>query len=301
MKPIEGVIPIAATPFTSRGVIDEDSFQSLIRHMLTKGVHGITLFGTASEAYKLSDNEKRQLMEIFFRETAYDRHVVAGVCVSDHSVELAILTARQAESAGADYVMLSPPHFLQPSLEAVAAHFKAVSSAVSLPVVLQYAPAQMGLRLPPQLFAKLHQQCGGTICVKVECQPPGRYISALLEESRGELKSLVGYAGIQMPDAFRRGAVGVQPGSGSVEVYLELYAQYQTGHTREFDRLFRDFLPFISYWMQSVELTIQATKVVLHKRGIIATDYCRTPGYSLDRLELDMIEEYLERFNPYLT
>ena len=60
-KQIKGIFPIVATPFTDEGDVDEDSFQQLVRHLVGTGVNGLTLFGIASEFYKLADEEKLRL------------------------------------------------------------------------------------------------------------------------------------------------------------------------------------------------------------------------------------------------
>ncbi len=54
-KRLAGIIPIMAAPFTKAGALDEDGFQALVRHLLSVGVNGLTLFGIATEFYKLSD------------------------------------------------------------------------------------------------------------------------------------------------------------------------------------------------------------------------------------------------------
>ena len=57
-KPLAGIVPIVAAPFTPTGRLDEDSLQQLVRHLLGTGVAGLTLFGLATEFYKLTDAER---------------------------------------------------------------------------------------------------------------------------------------------------------------------------------------------------------------------------------------------------
>ena len=53
-KHITGIVPIVAASFTNSGSLDEDSFQSLIRHLIETGASALTLFGLATEFYKLT-------------------------------------------------------------------------------------------------------------------------------------------------------------------------------------------------------------------------------------------------------
>jgi 4-hydroxy-tetrahydrodipicolinate synthase len=137
--------------------------------------------------------------------------------------------------------------------------------------------------------------------VKVETQPPGRFISDLQAKAAGRIEALVGYAGVQMPDALSRGAIGVQPGCSFGEIYVELYRRYITGDLQGFQALHARLLPYINYWMQTVELVIQAEKTILQRRGLITTDYCRAPRYRLDAAEQSMIDRFLDEFGEYLA
>lgn len=300
MKEIKGIIPILAAPFTDKGEVDEDSFQQLIRHLMKTGVNGLTLFGIATEFYKLTDAERERMRAIFLEETAKDENIFSMVSVTDHAKEVAVKRAREAEELGADSLMLLPPYFLRPSLEAIIAHIEAVASSVKIPIVVQYAPNQTGVAIRADVFLKIKENYENIQFVKVETEPPGRYITELMEGSNGTLRSLVGYAGIQMPDAFKRGGAGVQPGCSFSEIYVKLYQLYESGNKEEFTTLFNKLLPYISYWMQGSEVIIKAEKTILKKRGIIASDYCRAPAYRLDHIELEMIDQFLSEFNDFL-
>jgi 4-hydroxy-tetrahydrodipicolinate synthase len=294
-KSIHGIIPIVATPFTATGALDEDSFQALVRHLIQTGANALTLFGLVTEFYKLTDAERARLQTLLLAQTSVSESVAGVISITDHSWEIAIQRARAAEEQGADGLMLLPPFFLAPSEDAILEHLKRVVGSVRLPVIVQYAPAQTGVRIAPDTFLKLRDALPNADFVKVETQPPGRYVSQLIERSQGRLNALVGYAGVQMPDVLARGAAGIQPSCAATEVYVELWRLWQNDPPA-FHALHQKFLPYINYWMQSLELIIKADKVILHRRGLIATDYCRAPSYTLDARELEQIEQFMAEF-----
>jgi len=297
-KAIAGIVPILAAPFTASGALDEDSFQSLIRHLLTTGASALTLFGLASEFYKLNDADRARMQSLLLAETSQSEFVAGVISITDHSWEVAIGRAQAAEAQGADALMLLPPFFLGPSEEASLEHLQRVIGAVRIPVIVQYAPVQTGVRLSPEVFLRLREALPNADFIKVETQPPGRYVTQLVERSQGRLKALVGYAGVQMPDALARGAAGIQPGCSFTEVYVELWRRWQYDRPA-FHTLHQKLLPYISYWMQGVELIVKAEKVILKRRGLIASDYCRSPAYALDARELEQIEQFLSEFSGF--
>jgi 4-hydroxy-tetrahydrodipicolinate synthase len=299
-KHLAGIVPIVAASFTNSGSLDEDSFQSLVRHLMETGASALTLFGLATEFYKLADNDRSRMQKLLLDETARSTSVAGIISITDHSWEVASLRARTAEEQGADGLMVLPPYFLGPGEDAILEHIKRVIGSVKIPVIVQYAPVQTGVRISPEVFLKLNDALPNAEFVKVETQPPGRYVSQLVDRSQGKLKSLVGYAGVQMPDVLARGAVGIQPGCSFTEIYVELWRLWDTDKMA-FQNLHDRVLPYINYWMQGVELIIKVEKVILKRRGIIASDYCRSPSYMLDEHELRQIEKFMSAFEKWLT
>jgi len=299
-KEISGIVPIVAATFTDSGIVDEDSFQSLVQHLMTTGASALTLFGLATEFYKLPDSDRATMQKILLAETQRSDSVAGIISVTDHSWEVAVQRASEAEAQGADTLMLLPPYFLGPGEEAILEHLKRVIGSVRIPVIVQYAPVQTGVRISPDVFLKLRDALPNADFIKVETQPPGRYVSQLVERSQGRLKSLVGYAGVQMPDVLTRGAIGIQPGCSFTEVYIELWNRWNTNRS-EFLTLHNRLLPYINYWMQSVELIIKVEKMILKKRGIIASDYCRSPAYVLDDVEQKQIDRFMDDFAEWLN
>jgi dihydrodipicolinate synthase/N-acetylneuraminate lyase len=298
-KQISGIVPIVAATFTSSGTLDEDSFQSLIRHLLVTNASALTLFGLATEFYKLADDDRARMQVLLLAETSRSESVAGIISITDHSWEVACQRARGAEAQGADALMLLPPYFLGPSEDAILEHLRRVIGSVKIPVIVQYAPVQTGVRIAPDVFLKLREALPNADFIKVETQPPGRYVSQLVERSQGRLKSLVGYAGVQMPDVLARGAVGIQPGCSFTEIYMDLWQLWQADKTK-FMTLHNKLLPYINYWMQSVELIIKVEKVILKQRGIIASDYCRSPAYTLDEREQAYIDQFTREFSKWL-
>jgi 4-hydroxy-tetrahydrodipicolinate synthase len=298
-KEISGIVPIIAATFTYSGTLDEDSFQSLIRHLLGTNASALTLFGLATEFYKLSDNDRVRMQNILLAETCRSESVAGIISITDHSWEVGCQRAQAAEAHGADALMLLPPYFLSPGEDAILEHLKRVIGSVKIPVIVQYAPVQTGIRIAPDVFLQLRDALPNADFIKVETQPPGRYVTQLMERSQGKLKSLVGYAGVQMPDVLRRGAVGIQPGCSFTEIYVELWRRWQNDQSA-FQLLHNQLLPYINYWMQGVELIIRVEKLILKKRGIIASDYCRSPSYQLDDLEQAQVDQFIDEFSEWL-
>jgi dihydrodipicolinate synthase/N-acetylneuraminate lyase len=287
---LRGCYPILATPFAPDGAVDEESVARLVRHLWEAGLPGFTMFGLASEFYKLDDADRDTLIGRAFEARAPEQTAI--VSVTAHSWEVARKQARRAEEAGADALMLLPPYFLGPSEDDLRLHVLEVAGAVSLPVMVQYAPAQTGLRVAADFFVRLNREAPNVRYVKVESVPPGPTISAITKGSSGAMGCLVGYGGLQLLDALSRGAVGVQPASGVADYYPRILRAFDEGDPDTVYALHADLLPLVNLLMQGIEPLNKLEKIILKKRGIIASDYCRAVSYEPD----DHVFAELDRF-----
>lgn len=290
---IIGVNPIVAMPFTADGEIDEASFVRLLEHLTDTGAQGTTLFGIASEFPKLSDQERDRLAQIFV-STLAGSSLYGAMSVTDHSTEMAVKRARYYARLGANALMLLPPFFLNPNPQAIQDHIFAVLEAVDIPVMVQYAPGETGLAITPTQLAEVAARYPHAV-FKIECNPPVEYTREFLAQAP-EASVLNGYAGLYMLQMLAAGGKGVMPGCSFTEVYVRIYRHWLNGEQQQAEALHQALLPYIQRWMSHCEYIIQAEKTILMRRGIIATDYCRHPGWQFAPEESQVIDNFIHHF-----
>ncbi|MFF1375221.1 4-hydroxy-tetrahydrodipicolinate synthase [Streptomyces sp. NPDC058308] len=141
------------TPFTAEGLLDLDGAQRLADHLVSGGCDGLVLSGTTGESPTTSDDEKAALVRAVADAVGDRASVVAGVASNDtrHAVEL----AREAEKAGADGLLVLTPYYSLPPQDAVEAHFRTVTDACGLPVLLYDIPGRTGTRIATQTVLRL--------------------------------------------------------------------------------------------------------------------------------------------------
>lgn len=296
MKKLTGICPVVAMPFTAEGAVDLDSFGSMLRHLLSTGVQGLTLFGIASEFHKLTDAEKDMTAKIFI-DTLAKTEVFSMLSVTDHSLEVAVERAKKYEAWGADCLMVLPPFFLNPSQESLKAHMEAILAAVRIPVLIQYAPNETKIELSTDALAAL---CDAhpNVMFKIESNPPLPDITQLLARKK-EASVFVGYAGLYMLEVLAAGGRGVMPGCSFAQIYRRIYDLSHTDAAAAKD-LHRRLFQYISVWMTDCEYIIQVEKTILQRRGIIVSDYCRRPGKQLSEKDMQDIQTFLEEFKSDL-
>lgn len=289
-----GVNPIAALPFTAQGEPDYASVDRLLGHLADTGIQGLTLFGIASEFPKLEDSERLRLADQFI-STLSGSGIFRALSITDHSTEVAVKRARDYQKRGADALMLLPPFFLQPDNAAISHHIFSVLEAVEIPVMVQYAPGETGLSITPEKLSEVARRYPHAV-FKIECNPPVDYTREFLQRAP-QASVLNGYAGLYMPEMLSAGGKGVMPGCSFSEIYVQIYRLWQAGEHDQARALHARLLPWIRRWMTHCEYIIQVEKTILHKRGIIATDYCRHPGWTLTAEDHQSIDTFISTFS----
>lgn len=289
---MQGVCPIVDTPFTDEGDVDYKSLRNLIDVLASNGCHALTMFGVASEFYKLTDRERERMTELFIERC---KHSSANsvVSITPYATQTAVAEARRAESLGADALMVFPPSFRNPDISKIADHLTAIGRSVSIPVMVQYAPEVSGVEIGPEVLADLHEEVTTITHFKIECDPPGKYITRLLDLTDGEANVLVGNAGYHMIESYDRGATGVMPASSMYDIYLEIHKAY---HGNDRDHAIDVHTNLLAMLNQLTKVGMQYEKELLSRRGIIRSSYCRQPETSPDSHYDKVFDEYYDKY-----
>jgi 4-hydroxy-tetrahydrodipicolinate synthase len=131
------------TPFRPDGSLDLDAAQKIANHLVDHGNDTLVISGTTGESPTTTDDEKIQLLRAVLAAVGDRAQVVAGVGSNNtaHSVE----SAKAAEAAGANGLLVVTPYYNKPPQAGIKAHFFAVADATGLPVIAYDIPGRTGV------------------------------------------------------------------------------------------------------------------------------------------------------------
>lgn len=163
MKQLTGIIPPLVTPFDKSGDIDETAMRGQIRFMLDKGVNGVCVGGSTGEGHTLTLEELRRLVELTVKEVAGKVPVVAGIISNSTRDVIARATALRGFDLAA--LQVTPTFYtFNPDDNAILGHFKALTEAVDIPVII-YNVIRWNI-LSADLLVRIMSQVPGVIGVK---------------------------------------------------------------------------------------------------------------------------------------
>lgn len=149
-----GSIVALVTPFLN-GEVDYKKFRDLVEYHIENGTNGIVPCGTTGESPTLSHEEhERVISEVI--DCAKGRIPVIAGAGSNSTSETLRLT-KHAKKAGADGALIITPYYNKPTQDGLYLHFKAVTDAVDIPVVIYNVPSRTGISITPETVAKLSE------------------------------------------------------------------------------------------------------------------------------------------------
>lgn len=295
---LAGVLPILPTIFTDGGAIDEPGMRRVLDYVVDSGASGVVFPGLASE-YDMLEKEERLHLTARVGEWVGGR-IGFVVGASAPATEDAAAYALAGARAGASAAMILTPHAMAGDLASMAAFFRDVHAGAGIDIMLQNAPAPMGIGLALDRVAQLAREVAGIRYVKEEAMPSGQRITELAGLAGDSLDAVFGGAGARyVIDELARGAKGTMPACEISELHVRMVANWLAGREQAARDLFERTLPLLS--MQAV-FRWRLTKAVLVRRGLIESDHTRAPGPKLDRhddAELDALLARLDDLLPF--
>jgi 4-hydroxy-tetrahydrodipicolinate synthase len=285
-----GVYPAICTPFTDDDAVDLEAQRRVVRFALECGSHGIVAFGLAGEVLKLSADERRTLTDLILEETGAAVPVFVGVGAP--SVRASIELARYAEAAGASCVVVPAPMIGTLGDAALVDYFVRIAAAVGVPVMIQDAPAHLGVRLGAEVVQRIGAGAENARLVKLEAGPAE--LSRWADRLGGEFSIWGGDGGMYLLDCVRSGAAGIIPGVDLVDLLVQVYEAEARGESALADERLRELLPVLVFEMQdSIDHYNACAKRILVQRGVLEGEHLRAPADALTDVSRSLLERHL--------
>ncbi|MEZ5906164.1 MAG: dihydrodipicolinate synthase family protein [Geminicoccaceae bacterium] len=198
-----GSYTVQVTPFTADGSdIDEAAQRRFVDWQIAEGVPGLIILGTSGEFLAVSDAERTRLIEVTVDQAAGRIPILVGT-MNAHT-PTAVRYSKEAERLGAKGLMIVPPYYYTPTEDEIFNYYKAISEAVSIPIMLYNNPFTSNVDMKPALVAKLTKAFANIRYIKEASMDVGR-VYDIVEATEGVMNV---FAGERIVESYLLGAVG---------------------------------------------------------------------------------------------
>ena len=284
---IRGIIAAVNTPYREDGSVDVESLRRYVDHYLDCGIEGFLVPAMAAEVWKLSDDERRVIVETVLERVNGRVPIIGGASSEDRASRLA--NARTLVDLGCEAVLVSIPfedhdRFRKDILEVAEVGPRSL-------VIQDWAFKDFGI--PVETIVSLFEEIPCFDHLKVEVVPAGVKYSEVIQATDGKLAVSGGWASTQMIEGLDRG-VHAFMSTILPDRYGEVYRLHRKGDREAAKVAFNQLLPIIAFSHQHLDISIHFNKRILWKQGIFQTPLVRDPILPFDDHHLRVADELIE-------
>jgi len=193
------------TPFNEDGSVDYKALVRLVDYQLQNGADFLVVLGTTAETATLTAQEQSAIIKQVVTQVRSKIPIILGV--GGNNTRAVTERLKSPELEGIDAVLSVVPYYNKPSQEGIYQHFKAVSEATELPVVLYNVPGRTGVNMTAETTLRIARGFKNVIGVK-EASGNIVQVNDIIKHKPKEFVVISGDDGITFP-LMSLGAVGV--------------------------------------------------------------------------------------------
>ncbi len=141
------------TPFRADLSLDEDALRRLVQRQIDAGINFLVPCGTTGESPTLTRREHLRVVEITLEQAKGKVPVLGGA--GGYNTAEVIELASELRHLGVDGILSVTPYYNKPTQEGLYHHFKAIATAVPLPMVVYSVQGRTGVNVEPLTLKRL--------------------------------------------------------------------------------------------------------------------------------------------------
>jgi 4-hydroxy-tetrahydrodipicolinate synthase len=141
------------TPFRRDGALDEPALRALIKRQIEAAIDFLVPCGTTGESPTLTHEEHLRVVQITVELAKGKVPVLAGA--GGYNTAEVIALARELAEIGADGILSVTPYYNKPTQEGLYQHYRAITEAVPLPMILYSVQGRTGVNIEPATVKRL--------------------------------------------------------------------------------------------------------------------------------------------------
>lgn len=152
------------TPFKEDLSVDTEALAGLVRDQIENGIDYLVVLGTTAESATLTTEEKEIVKAEVKKANAGKLPLVLGI--GGNNTAGVVEELKAADLDGFDAILSVSPYYNKPTQEGIFRHFKAVSEASPLPIILYNVPGRTSSNVLPETINRIARELDNVIGVK---------------------------------------------------------------------------------------------------------------------------------------
>jgi 4-hydroxy-tetrahydrodipicolinate synthase len=164
MNELHGAGVALVTPFNSDESVDFEALGQLIDLQINEGMEYLVSLGTTGEVATLTNDERKRIWDFTVKRVNGRLPLVAGIG-GNNTAEI-VEQIKNFDPTGFCAILSVSPYYNKPTQEGIYQHYKAVSNASPLPVILYNVPGRTGSNITAQTTLRLANDFSNIVAIK---------------------------------------------------------------------------------------------------------------------------------------
>jgi 4-hydroxy-tetrahydrodipicolinate synthase len=164
MNSLKGTGVALVTPFKKDFSVDVEALTRIVNYQIDNGINYLVVLGTTAENATLSQEEKELVIQTVVSTNNGRLPLVLGVGGNNTHKIIEELQSRDFSDFVA--ILSVSPYYNKPTQEGIYQHFKAISTASPVPVIIYNVPGRTGSNMLPSTVLRLAHDFKNIVAIK---------------------------------------------------------------------------------------------------------------------------------------
>ena len=202
---LKGMGVALITPFKEDESVDYEALGRLVDYQVQNGTDYLVVLGTTAETPTLTEEEKRNIIDLVVSHVRGRIPIVLGV--GGNCTRNVVDQLKHGNFQGIDAILSVVTYYNKPSQEGIYQHYKAIAEATELPIVLYNVPGRTGVNMTAETTLRIARNFSNVIAIK-EASGNITQMDDIIKNKPENFNVISGDDGITFP-LITLGAVGV--------------------------------------------------------------------------------------------
>ncbi|WP_338358741.1 4-hydroxy-tetrahydrodipicolinate synthase [Yeosuana marina] len=170
------------TPFKSDLSVDHDALANIVNFNIENGTDYLVVFGTTGESVTVTKQEKKEVIATI-KKANHDR-VPMVLGVGGNNTAQVVEELKEADLSGFDAILSVSPYYTKPTQEGLYQHFKTISEASPIDIILYNVPGRTSKNIEPETTLRLANDFENIIAIKEAGNNVAQYLKLLKDKPK---------------------------------------------------------------------------------------------------------------------
>lgn len=170
------------TPFKSDLSVDYEALVKIVNYNVDNGTNYLVVSGTTGESVTVTKEEKKKITKTVIEANNGRLPIVLGI--GGNNTAEVIQEINTTDFTQIDAILSVSPYYSKPTQEGLYQHFKAISEASPVPVILYNVPGRTSKNMLPETTLRLANDFENIIAVKEAGNNVHQYLQLLKDKPK---------------------------------------------------------------------------------------------------------------------